>query len=82
MVTNRDDIDLYVGGMVEDTLLGALVGPTFVCILGNQFRRSQPGRVFRASFVTTAIASPKCHPRHFCCHLRAAAPQRVPRCLS
>lgn len=34
-----DDIDLFSGGLVETPLHGGLVGPTFGCILGIQFRK-------------------------------------------
>ena len=35
-----DDIDLYVGGLVEDTdPAGGIVGPTFSCIIGEHFSK-------------------------------------------
>ncbi|CAL1280221.1 unnamed protein product [Larinioides sclopetarius] len=32
-----DDIDLFTGGIAEKSMYGALVGPTFGCILSKQF---------------------------------------------
>lgn len=32
-----DDVDLFPGGMVEQLVPGALVGPTFACMLAKQF---------------------------------------------
>ncbi|CAL4129857.1 unnamed protein product, partial [Meganyctiphanes norvegica] len=34
-----DDIDLFVGGMLEKPVLDGILGPTFLCIVGDQFAR-------------------------------------------
>ena len=40
---NPDNIDLFVGGLLEDTLPDSQLGPTFRCIIGNQFQRLRDG---------------------------------------
>ncbi|XP_050543951.1 peroxidase-like [Daktulosphaira vitifoliae] len=41
-----DDIDLYIGGVAEKSMADALLGPTFVCIVGDQFSRLRRGDRF------------------------------------
>lgn len=41
-----DEVDLYIGGVSEKPLKDALVGPTFVCIIGDQFSRLRRGDRF------------------------------------
>lgn len=38
-----DDVDLFIGGISESATVGSLLGPTFQCIVGDQFKRLQHG---------------------------------------
>ena len=38
-----EDVDLFIGGISEAAAVGSLVGPTFRCLVGDQFKRLQHG---------------------------------------
>ena len=33
-----DDVDIFVGGILEDTIKGSRLGPTFMCLITKQFK--------------------------------------------
>lgn len=52
-----DDVELVVAGSLENHMPGIEVGPTFLCILLNQFRRTRVGdRFFYESNADKTVA--------------------------
>lgn len=44
--SHPEDVDLIIGGLTEISIEGAILGPTFVCIIGRQFRELKFGDRF------------------------------------
>lgn len=51
LISIPDNIDLFVGGMAESPVEGSKLGPTFMCILVDQFRRLRDGD--RSAYIVT-----------------------------
>lgn len=59
LYAHPDDVDLYVGGMLEHPVRGGVVGPTFAEIISDQFSRLKQGdRYFYSN-------GPEANPGHF-----------------
>ncbi len=39
LYNHPNDIELFPGGLAETSVDGGVVGPTFACIIGRQFKR-------------------------------------------
>ena len=50
-----DDVDLYIGGVSEKPTDGAILGPTFLCLIGDQMSRSRRGDRFYFEEVTAGF---------------------------
>ena len=46
LYSSVDDVDLYTGALAEVHKSDGIVGPTFTCLIGEQFERTQKGDTF------------------------------------
>jgi hypothetical protein len=63
-----DDIDLFPGAMAERPVSGGLVGPTFACILAQQFSNLRKGNKVLYIYIEEITISIY-NFWHWCCHL-------------
>merc|ERR1719225_1932366 len=68
-----DDVDLFIGGVSESPVPGSLLGPTFQCIIGDQFLRLQHGD----RFYYDSAASPGKFTKEQLAEIRKASLARV-----
>ncbi|XP_046683411.1 chorion peroxidase-like [Homalodisca vitripennis] len=50
LYSSVDDIDLYLGAVLEQAMEGSIMGPTLQCIISEQFRRWKDGDRFFYTF--------------------------------
>ena len=44
--SDPEDVDVFVGGVMENAVEGGVVGPLFSCLIGDQFMRWKTGDRF------------------------------------
>lgn len=53
---NPNNIDVWLGGLVEDFLPGARTGPLFACIIGKQMKALRDGDRWVSYAVKSCVA--------------------------